>query len=639
MSRKSRPSRSVQGAPPPLPKGEEVGDCASQAQPSIPPGPGDRPIVRIALVTLLVLTTLFAYRRSLSSDFITLDDPWYVTANTRVQEGLNSGSFAWAWTAFDASNWHPVTWLSHMLDVQLFGLDAGKHHLTNLLLHCANAVLLMILLFRMTGALWRSALVAFLFALHPLHVESVAWIAERKDVLSTLFWLLTLWAWLAYTRSKKPGPYALALALFSLGLMSKPMLVTLPFTLLLLDFWPLGRATLPLRGQGVTVKRLLWEKAPLFAMSAASCVFTLIAQREAMQNLSFLSPAERVANALKAYAGYLDKMVWPSKLAVFYPYHQTGLLTGSAAAALLLLAALTILALKLARRAPYLCMGWLWYLGTLVPVIGLIQVGDQSMADRYTYVPLIGIFIAAAWGLADLTGENRTLRHAAAALAVVVLAGSFAVTRVQTGYWTDAETLFGHALEVTSDNWVAHNCLGISLAFKGRMNEAVLHYAEALRINPRHSDIHNNMALRSLRLLPLAPRRTSRMAGRPGGSAAFGVERRGAPAGPAGPAPPLRLVLVSRHPRPRHRTGPGRGPGHGGPLHLYAAGRPLHRSRLEHRRMGYEEPAGQGRDRRHSGGRTPRSWRLDPYPGQVLVGLQDAVREGANRHDGQLPCP
>jgi tetratricopeptide (TPR) repeat protein len=336
----------------------------------------------------------------------------------------------------------------------------------------------------MTGARWRSAFVAALFALHPLHVESVAWIAERKDVLSTLFWLLTLGAWLAYLRSKKAVPYALALILYALGLMAKPMLVTLPFTLLLLDFWPLKRLALPLRGRVGEIRGLLREKAPLFAMAAASCVVTLIAQHETVQTLVRFPLAERIANAPQAYMFYLGKTFWPSSLAIFYPHAHTGLIAWIAVAAFLSLAYITALAFWLREKAPFLAFGWLWYLGTLVPVIGLVQVGVQAMADRYTYMPLVGIFVALSWGLAELGGNRKPMRIGIpAAAAAALLALSF-ITRAQVGYWADSRTLLEHALAVTSDNSLAHNNLGTVLHQQGRTREAITHYMEALRIQP-----------------------------------------------------------------------------------------------------------------------------------------------------------
>jgi len=451
----------------------------------------------VSICVVLVLSVFAAFQGLLSAGFLKYDDPLYVTENAHVQKGLSGESVVWAFTSTDATNWHPLTWLSHMLDVRLFGSNAGMHHLTSILLHALNAVLLFLLLFRMTGALWRSAFVAAVFALHPLHVESVAWIAERKDVLSTLFWLLTTGAWLAYVKSKKAVPYTGMLVFFALGLMAKPMLVTLPFTLLLLDYWPLQRLAFPLKGHAAEIRRLVWEKAPLFAMSAASCVITVIAQKTggAVASLDQLPPSVRATNAARAYAAYLVKMVWPSSLAVYYPHPRSGLFTLSAAAAVLALAGATILVLRLGKKAPYLAFGWLWYLGTLVPVIGLVQVGKQAMADRYTYIPLIGIFIALAWGLAALANGSRPLRFAITAAALAVLSTLAILTRVQAGFWSGDEALFTHALAVTSDNDLAHYQIGYIRLMQGHPDEAISHLTEALRINPRIAESHNTLAI------------------------------------------------------------------------------------------------------------------------------------------------
>jgi protein O-mannosyl-transferase len=482
---KQQPRRTSSGpkAPPVPPSGLSAS----------PPSPATMRAFRTAAVcAALLLLTFIAFQSVLSSRFTTFDDPYYVSSNPQVQKGLTWESVRWAFTTHETANWHPVTWLSHMLDVRLFGMNPGLHHLTSLLLHALNAVLLFLLLFRMTGALWRSAFAAALFALHPLHVESVAWIAERKDVLSTLFWLLTTGAWLAYVKSKKPAPYGLMLAFFALGLMAKPMLVTLPFTLLLLDFWPLRRLAFPLRGHSDDLKKLLWEKAPLFAMAAASGVVTIIAQRSggAVAALSELPLGERAANAARSYAAYLGKAMWPSPLAAFYPHPHAGVRTLTVIAALLALAGITAAAVLLKKKAPYLPMGWLWYLGTLVPVIGLMQVGEQAMADRYTYVPLIGIFIAAAWGLGALADGWGKGRVAAVAAALSALSALAIMTRIQAAYWTDSITLFEHALKVTPENALAQSNLGVALSLQGRMQEAIPHLQESLRIAPGYPNVH-----------------------------------------------------------------------------------------------------------------------------------------------------
>jgi protein O-mannosyl-transferase len=472
-----------------------------------PPHPPAKPIGApprragvVALSGVIVALTLAAFWGVLGSDFVNFDDNRYVSENPHVLEGPTGESVAWAFTAVEQANWHPLTWLSHMLDVRLFGLDPGKHHLTSLLLHAANATLLFLLLVRMTGALWRPALIALLFAVHPLHVESVAWIAERKDVLSALFWLLTLGAWLSYLRARTAVRYAAVVALYALGLMAKPMLVTLPFTLLLLDFWPLKRLALPLGKSAAKLSRLLLEKAPLFAMSAASCVVTVIAQRSggSVETLQDFSAVERLANAAAAYVAYLGKTLWPASLAVFYP-HPHGVVAWSAVLSALVLAASTVLALGLVSKAPFVPFGWLWYLGTLVPVIGLFQVGAQGMADRYTYLPLVGIFVAISWGLAELAKRSRSARLAVAVASVAAVLALSAVTRAQVRHWADSVSLFDHALEVTSENWMAHTNLGVALFDQGRTDEAIGHYTEALRIWPGFAEAHNDLGLALVR--------------------------------------------------------------------------------------------------------------------------------------------
>ena len=441
-----------------------------------------------ALGAALVTLTMLAYAGIVSNGFVNYDDGVYVAANPHVQDGLRGNAPAWAFTATMNSNWHPVTWLSHMLDVQLFGLNPGRHHATSLLLHAANVLLVFLVLVRMTGAVWRPAFAAALFAVHPLGVESVAWIAERKNVLSTLFWLLTLLAWLRWLEVKTVARYFLVVALFAMGLMAKPMLVTLPFTLMLLDYWPLKRTSGP---------PLVREKLPLFAMAAISSVITVVVQHGggALKTLERFSVSQRVANAVLAYAAYLGKTVWPASLAVFYPYPRIGLMSIGVAAAMVLLAAMSWLAFHRARTSPYLAVGWLWYLGTLVPVIGIVQAGEQSMADRYTYVPLIGIFIALSWGLGELANLSRPAGIAvrcAASSAIVVLV---IVTRAQAATWAGSELLFRHALAVTSDNWTAHNNLGGLFVGEGRANDAIPQFEETIRIRPGFAEGHYNLAL------------------------------------------------------------------------------------------------------------------------------------------------
>jgi len=453
------------------------------------------------MAAALALLTLACFANALPRTFVNYDDDVYITDNAHVKNGLAPAELGWALTTFHAANWHPATWISHMFDVQLFGLDARKHHLVNLLLHAANAAILFLLLARMTGAAWCSAFAAALFAIHPLHVESFAWIAERKDVLSTLLWLLTTAAWLRYLRLKTAAAYVPVTLLYALGLMAKPMLVTLPFTLLLLDVWPLRRLALSGKASRSDWTRLVREKAPLFALSAASCVVTSIAQGRggAVQDLMRYPLEGRIANAFVAYAAYLGKTVWPSGLAVFYPYRPFELSSWPVLGAVLAVAGATALALAFKRRAPYVAFGWFWYVGTLVPVIGLVQVGGQSMADRYTYVPLIGLFVAVAWGWADAFGRTAVVRTIGVAAACAWLVALSAASQLQLGTWADRKTLFRHAAAVTTDNCLAHEKLGVTLLDEGDIAGAITHLNEAIRILPGYPDAHYNLGLAMVR--------------------------------------------------------------------------------------------------------------------------------------------
>jgi tetratricopeptide (TPR) repeat protein len=461
---------------------------------------------------LLVAATLVTYWPALENGFV-FDDIDYVTLNPQVQAGLTGPSIAWAFTTGHASNWHPLTWLSLELDRDLFGPEPWGYHLTNLVLHVANALLLFLVFWKMTTAVWPSAFVAALFALHPLHVESVAWVTERKDVLSTLFGLLALLAYWAYARRPALGRYLLVVLAFALSLLAKPMLVTLPFLLLLLDYWPLGRLRLvrePLaerhRAAGaagpVAVARLILEKVPLLLLAAASCVATWLAQQHghSVQRLAQLPLALRAGNAVVAYAVYLRKVLWPTDLAAFYPHPGSSLPWSHVAAPALLLVAVTALALWLRRRAPYLFVGWFWYLGTLVPVIGLVQVGSQGLADRYTYVPLVGIFIMAAWGVADLVARRPAQAAAPAALGwAVILVACALITWLQVHHWQDNLHLWHHALEVLPDNAFAHTNLGVAIMenASGPDDEtaAFSHFTRALQIDPDQARASLGLAL------------------------------------------------------------------------------------------------------------------------------------------------
>jgi protein O-mannosyl-transferase len=444
--------------------------------------------VWVVLALIAVNVVVFANLRK--SDFINFDDPQYVSENPDISSGLTAQAVHWAFTTGRASNWHPLTWLSHMIDIQLWGLNAGAHHLTNLFFHILNTILLFALLKRMTGALGQSAFVAALFAVHPMHVESVAWISERKDVLSTLFWILTMWAYVTYVRNPQPARYALVLILFALGLMSKPMLVTLPFVLLLLDYWPLKRIEF---GDWSRAFRLMLEKLPLVGLAAASSIITVLVQQRALSGLDALSWRLRLSNAAVSYIDYIGKMLWPTRLAAFYPFNKSLPLLW-VAASLLTLAALTVMAIIVARRRPYITIGWLWYLGTLVPVIGLVQVGGQAIADRYTYVPYIGLFIIVAWGLPDLFEKFQYRTTALTVAAGLTLALCTLTAHAQVQYWKNSETLWTHAVEVNDRNVFAHTLLGSLLVARGAIDEGEAHFLAALRSEPDSAVAHNKLA-------------------------------------------------------------------------------------------------------------------------------------------------
>ncbi len=447
----------------------------------------------LAVCGFLVIAVALIYRQTLKYDFVAYDDAGYVRENMVVKVGLTWRGIQAAFTQAGCSNWHPLTWISHMLDCQLYGLWAGGHHLTNVLLHAANAVILFLLLRQLTARLWPSAMVAALFALHPLHVQSVAWVAERKDMLSGLFFLLTLSAYAWYARR----PFSLArylavMGLFALGLMSKPMLVALPAVLLLLDYWPLERWR-SAGGGGRSWTFLISEKLPLAALSLASCCVTVVAQQGAIQNGDFVSWPWRIANALVAYASYLVQIFCPLGLAIFYPHPRDALPIWKIVAASLVLAGISAAAFAWRRERPYLFVGWLWYLGTLVPVIGLVQVGEQATADRYTYLTQVGIYVALAWTAADsLCGWRwRTWVYGAAAAASV--AAMMACSWRETGYWENSETLFKRALACTTNNVVANANLGQYLADKGRFQEALVPLQEACRLDPNRAAACNNL--------------------------------------------------------------------------------------------------------------------------------------------------
>jgi tetratricopeptide (TPR) repeat protein len=464
---------------------------------------------RALLIPSLVLLVFAAYWPVRQAEFVNFDDPIYITNNPEVFRGLSKQSFLWALTTFHASNWHPLTWLSHMLDCQFFSDHAGAHHLVNVSIHACNTCLLFLLLAMMTGAFWRPTWVAALFGLHPLHVESVAWISERKDVLSTFFAFLGLAAYLLYVRRKQSNPppgrllrlpaslfYCLAVFLFALGLLCKPMLVTFPFLLILLDYWPLGRFVPGQKGASfrLCLFRLVREKLPFLVLALAASIITLIAQSSggSVSSLEKLPLDHRVANAVISYVTYLQKAFWPSGLCVFYPFtSQLPVLKAIACGTILLV--ITGIAVASRRRAPFFLMGWLWFLGTLAPVIGLVQVGGQAMADRYTYVPLIGIFIIIAWGAEYLLNPWRFRLAFIIPLAGYAILASLAATLFQVRYWHDSLALFQHALAVCPEgNSLAHHNLGHALALGGNQRQAIVHFNEALRLRPGYPQAHLN---------------------------------------------------------------------------------------------------------------------------------------------------
>jgi len=461
----------------------------------------------------LVFASLAVYWQVLFSDFITFDDPHYVTDNQYVRTGFTRNNIKWAFTPAIFGYWHPLTWLSHMLDCQLYGLRPAMHHMGNLLIHIANSLLLFLVFKRMTGAVFSSAFLAAVFALHPLNVESVAWVTERKNVLSTLFWLLTMWGYTDYVRRGGLLRYSVTLLLFALGLLAKPMLVTLPFVLLLLDHWPFGRFQPEQSadeigkdnqkgGESVVsdyrwsvVSRLILEKVPFFALSAISAYLSFSSVRRlGVATSTALVPIRlRIANALASYVSYIGKMIWPRKLAVFYPYPDTVLLW-EAIGALLTLICVSVLAVWIFRSRRYLAVGWLWYLGTLIPVSGLVQAGLwPAMADRWAYVPLVGLFIIIAWGVPDILTKWLFRNVVLVAAALIVLAALSVCASLQLRYWRSSIALFQHTIGVTEDNYQAHFSMIKPLRQQGRTAEAIEHGYKALNINPNYPSTHNSL--------------------------------------------------------------------------------------------------------------------------------------------------
>jgi tetratricopeptide (TPR) repeat protein len=457
--------------------------------------PGDRFKV-LGVSILLVMGVLLIFGRVHGYEFVNFDDDQYYSANYHVQSGLTGNGVVWAFRTGYASNWHPLTWLSLMLDAQLFGTGPGGPHLTNVLLHAANTVLLFLLLKRLTKSLWPSAFVAAVFAVHPLHVESVAWVSERKDVLSGLFFMLTLLMYMRYGEeakiksSKAKTFYIMTFLFFALGLMSKPMLVTVPFVLLLLDYWPLQRIS----GVGfqVSSRRLILEKIPLFVLSAVSCLVTVLAQREVIQQIVKLPLPARFGNALISYVTYLVQMVWPQNLVVYYPYRLHTPAWQIVVAGVVLFS-MTLMAFQARHQSPYFVVGWLWYLGMLAPVIGLVQVGSQAHADRYTYLPQIGLYFAIALAIRDWTASWRWRCPVLGVGTFVMLTTLIACTWKQTSFWRNDKSLWEHAIACTSNNVVAYNNLGYMLIVQGQTAKAVEYFQKALEIDPNYAEAHNNL--------------------------------------------------------------------------------------------------------------------------------------------------
>lgn len=438
-------------------------------------------------VYILLFLAIFAvYSQVRHFDFVNFDDPEYISGNNHVRAGLTWGGLKWAFTSTTAANWFPLTWISNMAGYQLFGPASGWHHLINVLFHAFASLLLLAALKRMTGALWPSAFVAFVFALHPLHVESVAWVAERKDVLCAFFWCLTMWCYARYVERPSAVRYGFVLLAFSGGLMSKSMIVTLPLVLLLLDVWPLRRTWR---------LALVREKLPLFGLAAGVSLLTFLSQRQghAVRSLTSLPVGTRLANAVVTYVVYIRRMLWPAKLAVYYPYSHNlpAWLVLAAGAGL---AGVTVLGVRWFRRYPYFAVGWFWYLGSLLPVIGLIQVGGQSSADRYTYLPTIGLTIILAWGAVDLLTRYPRAWRVAAGAAIAAVAICLVLTAMQVSYWANSGSLFLHAVEATKDNYIAENNLADYYLTQMRTEEARAPVLDALRLNPYYPEAHVNLA-------------------------------------------------------------------------------------------------------------------------------------------------
>jgi Flp pilus assembly protein TadD len=467
-----------------------------------------RKFLTISVYAVLTLSTLLVFCQVRNFDFVNCDDDKYIYENPQVLSGLNHDGIFWAFTTCFFGYWQPLTWLSLMVDCQLFGPDPGRIHIVNAFLHLANTLLLFVVLKKMTGSLWPSAFVAAAFALHPMHVESVAWIAERKDVLSTFFLLLTLAAYTGYTKSPTVYRYMASLVLFAFGLMAKPILVTLPFLLLLFDYWPLNRLmaqTAPILGSREgksapamhkqSTRRCLIEKIPFLVLSVVSSVITFLTQKAGgiIFDTKTIPLTNRVGNAFSSYARYIGKLFWPQNLAVFYPFDVNSFAFWQVAMCVLLLLVISIFVIRFGRNQKYLPVGWFWFVGTLVPVIGIVKFTGPSYADRFTYIPYIGLFIIIAWGLSELLSKWPYRKIALGITAAMVLTAMGICTYRQVSYWNNSFTLFSHAIEVTQNNYIAHNDLGVAYLSLGRYQDALESCKQAIRIEPDYADAHNNL--------------------------------------------------------------------------------------------------------------------------------------------------
>lgn len=447
------------------------------------------------LLPQILLLTFFVYSPLLLCDFINFDDPALITDNPFVKAGLTLDGLRWAFTTGYVANWIPLSWISHMLDVQIFGMNPAGHHVVNILFHVANTALLFVTLKRTTSAVWQSAMVACLFALHPLHVESVAWVAERKDVLSTFFWMLTIYAYSLYSEKPGIGRYCTVAVLFVAGLLAKPMLVTLPIVLLLLDWWPLGRYVAQEKNMAATIRRLVAEKIPFMLLAAGSSYITYKVQEAAGSVSQGYTVVARCARVCVSYVTYLYMMIWPADLAVIYPFSKYPPSHFVVMMSLLALVAMTIAAFRMRVSYPYLIVGWGWYVITLLPVSGLVQIGQHSVADRYSYIPLSGIFVAAVWGAVKLAEKWHINRYVLATFSIAILVLLSVLTVVQLSYWKNSFTLFSHAVEVTRDNWVAYNNLGLTYKESGDLDEAIRQFKLSIEAKPSYALAYLNMGI------------------------------------------------------------------------------------------------------------------------------------------------